>query len=194
MKWDQRYSEEGFAYGLKANDFLVEFSHLFPKGGKILCIAEGEGRNALHLLKEGHSVHGLDLSVVGKEKAQNLAKENGYDLGYEVGDLFEYDFGEEKWDGIVSIFFHCPIAMRENFHRKLEKGLKKGGIYLFEAYAKDQPEFATGGPKDADLLYNATDFDLSKLETLHQKDVKREILEGRYHTGDSSVVQYVGRK
>lgn len=44
--WNQRYSEEGFAYGTEPNDFLkAKYTHI-PKGGRVLCLAEGEGRNA----------------------------------------------------------------------------------------------------------------------------------------------------
>jgi len=193
-KWDQRYSEEGFAYGMEANSFLKDNGHLFPDNGNILCIAEGEGRNSLFLLENGHEVHGIDLSIVGKEKAQKLASENGHSLSYEVADLFEYDFGEDKWDGVVSIFFHSPENVRSEFHKKVEKSLKKNGVYLFEAYAKDQPEYATGGPKDDELLYRSEDFNISKLEAIVQQGIKREIIEGKYHTGKSSVIQYIGRK
>ncbi len=194
QKWDERFSEEGFAYGVEPNDFLREKLENFPVGAKVLCIAEGEGRNALGLLKRGCEVHGVDLSSVGKEKALAFTKENGFEMTYEIADLFEYDFGEEKWDGIVSIFFHCPTGTRMEFHQKLERALKPGGLYLFEAYAKDQPEFGTGGPKDEELLYTTEDFKNSNLEQLHLEGVKREIIEGKYHTGMSSVIQYLGKK
>ena len=46
--WDERYSEAGFAYGTKPNDFLRENLEKLP-AGKILCLAEGEGRNAVFL-------------------------------------------------------------------------------------------------------------------------------------------------
>ncbi len=42
--WDQRYSRDNYAYGTKPNDFLMEMSDKLPTG-KVLCLAEGEGRN-----------------------------------------------------------------------------------------------------------------------------------------------------
>lgn len=45
--WDKRYSEEGFAYGVEPNDFLKANYSQIPKGGKVLCLAEGEGINAV---------------------------------------------------------------------------------------------------------------------------------------------------
>ena len=56
--WNQRCSEEGFAYGTEANDFLKAQYFRLPKRGRILCLAEGEGRNAIFLAKQGYSVSG----------------------------------------------------------------------------------------------------------------------------------------
>lgn len=42
--WDQRYSEEGWAYGQEPNEFLKENWRYFQSAGKILCLSEGEGR------------------------------------------------------------------------------------------------------------------------------------------------------
>lgn len=41
--WDERYSGESYAYGTKANDFLVSMTGRLPTG-KILCLAEGEDK------------------------------------------------------------------------------------------------------------------------------------------------------
>ena len=46
--WDQRYSSKDYAYGTKANDFLVSMYDKLPTG-KILCLEEGEGINAVWL-------------------------------------------------------------------------------------------------------------------------------------------------
>ena len=43
--WDERYREEGFAYGREPNDFLRGMVERLP-AGKTLCLAEGEGRKA----------------------------------------------------------------------------------------------------------------------------------------------------
>ena len=53
--WDQRYSSDSYAYGTEPNDFLVESVGSLPKG-KVLCLAEGEGRNAVWLAQQGREV------------------------------------------------------------------------------------------------------------------------------------------
>ena len=72
--WDQRYDREEFVYGKEPNDFLRENFSKIPKG-KILFLAEGEGRNAVFLAKQpGYEVTAMDSSSVGMEKARQLAQ------------------------------------------------------------------------------------------------------------------------
>ena len=52
--WNQRYSSETYAYGIDANDFLVSMVDRLQTG-KILCLAEGEGRNAVWLAEQGNA-------------------------------------------------------------------------------------------------------------------------------------------
>ena len=116
--WDQRYSEEEFAYGTAPNDFLRDEYSRIPAGGRVLCLAEGEGRNAVFLAKQGYAVTAVDLSPVGLEKAQNLAFENGVEISIKVVDLAEFELGHEVWDGIVSIAAHVPPNVRKNYIAK----------------------------------------------------------------------------
>lgn len=62
--WDGLYGEPGCAYGEQPNDFLREQAAALPTG-EALCLAEGEGRNAVHLAQLGHRVLAQDLSAVG---------------------------------------------------------------------------------------------------------------------------------
>jgi hypothetical protein len=51
--WNNRFQQPGFAYGDQPNDFLRQQAALIP-AGDALCLAEGEGRNAVHLAQLGH--------------------------------------------------------------------------------------------------------------------------------------------
>jgi 2-polyprenyl-3-methyl-5-hydroxy-6-metoxy-1,4-benzoquinol methylase len=73
--WDERYSAEEYAYGKTPNKFLEETVNCIPKG-KVLSLAEGEGRNAVFLAKQGYSVTAVDASSVGLNKARKLAEKN----------------------------------------------------------------------------------------------------------------------
>ena len=49
--WDERDKE---------NDFLKSEFSCIPKAGKVLCLAEGEGRNAVFLAMQGYQVTAVD--------------------------------------------------------------------------------------------------------------------------------------
>ena len=80
--WDDRYRAAEYAYGVEVNDFLrAQAEHIPP--GPVLCLAEGEGRNAVFLAARGHAVTAVDFSAEGLRKAERLA--NGIPLDDAVG-------------------------------------------------------------------------------------------------------------
>jgi 2-polyprenyl-3-methyl-5-hydroxy-6-metoxy-1,4-benzoquinol methylase len=194
--WDQRYSEVGFAYGKDPNDFLKLNSSAFIQGGKILCLCEGEGRNAIYLAQQGFEVTAVDSSTVGLTKAQAWAQSLNLIIQTIACDLNDYSLGEEKWDGIVSIFGHLPAPLRKSVHNKIITALKPEGIYLCEAYTPEQLKYNSGGPKDESMLMTEEILheELGVLETMNKNKIEREIHEGKYHQGQSAVIQYMGRK
>ncbi len=143
-KWDERYAQEGYLYGTEPNGFLKENFRQIPKG-KILFLAEGEGRNAVFLARQGYEVTAMDSSAVAMEKAGRLAQKNDVSITTFVTGLEDFDLGTEQWDGIVSIFCHLPPPLRKNVHARIVKALKKGDVLLAEAYTPDQLKYKTGG-------------------------------------------------
>ena len=193
--WDERYSTEDYAYGTKPNQFLEEnFNHI-PKG-RVLSIAEGEGRNAVFLAKQGYSVTAVDASLVGLNKARKLAEENGVVVEFIHADLAEYDLGENKWDGIVSIFCPLPSSIRKQLHKKVEAALKRNGVFLLEAYTPDQLKYGTGGGNSVDVMQSkeSLSLELAGLKFKHLIELERDVTEGVFHTGIGSVVQAIATK
>jgi SAM-dependent methyltransferase len=195
--WNERYGEDGFAYGTEPNDFLAANAqrHL-PEQGQILCLAEGEGRNALFLAGLGYRVTGVDGSAVGLEKARALAVRHGVEIETVVADLGEFDLGVDRWDGIVSIWCHVPPLLRARLHRAVVAALRPGGSLLLEAYTPTQLAYKTGGPSSAELMMTLAGVreELAGLELVHGEEALREVHEGRYHQGMSAVLQIVARK
>lgn len=128
--WDERYRSKEYAYGTEPNQFLKQNFHHLPKG-RILSLAEGEGRNAVFLAQQGYSVTAVDTSIVGLHKAQKWAEANGVTVNWVHADLADYDFGNHEWDGIVSIF--CPLlpAVRKKMYDRLQLGLKQSAGSLY---------------------------------------------------------------
>jgi len=199
--WDERYSEDGFAYGTEPNDFLRETLPTLelPKGAapKCLLLAEGEGRNAVFMAKQGWEATGVDSSSVGLAKAQTLAQERGVKIETEVADLETYDLGASKWDCIVGIFCHMPPPVRARVLSSVPTALAPGGYFVLECYTPQQLEFKTGGPPVEALMYTSQilqDALGDSLEIVKNEEVVRDVIEGKYHTGKAATVQFVGRK
>lgn len=193
--WDERYNSDEYAYGKEPNDFLKKVVGTLPSG-RILCLAEGEGRNAVFLATQGYEVFAVDASPVGLAKAQRLAKERGVTITTEAADLADFDIGKEQWDGIVSIFCHLPPELRRQVHHAVVEGLKPGGVLVLEAYTPKQLEYKTGGPPVAEMTMTLERLhtELAGLEFTHASETVRPVQEGRYHHGDGAVVQLVAVK
>src|SRR5450631_1297678 len=155
--WDERYRVASYFYGADPNDFLREHCGEIPSGGEVLCLAEGEGRNAVFLAARGYRVVAVDQSAVGLRKAEGLAALNDVRITTIQADLAEYRIEPDRWDGIVSIWCHLPRPLRAEVYRQVLTGLKPGGVFLLEAYTPEQLRYGTGGPPTADLLVKLKD-------------------------------------
>lgn len=82
--WDQRYNTDEFVYGIHPNDFLMSIMPKLKGKKRVLCLAEGEGRNAVFLAEQGFDVTALDISQVAVEKGQRLAKQRGVEVNWLV--------------------------------------------------------------------------------------------------------------
>ncbi|MCM3871652.1 MAG: class I SAM-dependent methyltransferase [Pyrinomonadaceae bacterium] len=193
--WDERYSSEEYAYGTSPNEFLEQNFGQIPKG-KVLSLAEGEGRNAVFLAKHGYSVTAVDASTVGLNKARKLAAANGVVVEFIHADLAVYDLGENQWDGIVSIFCPLPSSLRKQLYKKLQVALKRNGVFLLEAYTPDQLRYGSGGGKSADVMQtkNSLSLELSGLTFSYLVELERDVREGTYHTGVGAVVQAIASR
>jgi SAM-dependent methyltransferase len=193
--WDARYSEYELAYGDAPNDFLREQAHRIPRG-RVLCLAEGQGRNALHLAALGYDVTAMDQSTAGLARARKLAAERGLALTLVAADLNDFVIEPGAWQGIVATYAHLPPELRARVHRAAAAGLAPGGVFILEAYTPAQLANATGGPRDASLLMtlDALRAELAGLELLVAQEIDRDMIEGQYHRGPAAVVQVVGRK
>jgi SAM-dependent methyltransferase len=193
--WDARYGETGFAYGEQPNDVLRQQAAALPPG-RALCLAEGEGRNAVHLAQLGHAVVAQDLSSVGLAKARDLAERRGVAIETLCCDLAAFEPEPGSFDLVVAIWMHLPPLLRAETHRRAVAALRPGGHLILEAYTPRQLRFGTGGPPTETLLIEPEELrrELAGLELLALEERERWIEEGLYHRGRSAVVQAVGRK
>jgi SAM-dependent methyltransferase len=192
--WDEKFASDAWVYGQEPNDFLRE---LAPRlSGPVLCLGEGEGRNAVFLAQRGLSVTAVDASPVGLAKARRLAAARGVHVETCACDLADFELGQARWGAIVSIWCHTPTRLREQVHRRVVDALAPGGRFVLEAYTPRQLAFQTGGPKSPDLLVEpeALRRELAGLELERLEELERDVQEGTLHQGRSAVVQAVARR
>lgn len=192
--WNDVYSCDDYYYGTEPNDFLVE--HVGKLKGRILSLAEGEGRNAVFMAERGLDVLAVDGSEVGLRKTQELADCRNVQVDILLTDLNDFVPPANSVDGVLSVFAHLPSASRRALHQRCEQALKPGGIFMLEGYSQAQLSRTTGGPKNPDMLFSLEELlkDFSDSEMLLGQEIDREVLEGRGHTGVASVVQLIMRK
>jgi SAM-dependent methyltransferase len=193
--WDDRYAAPQYIYGETPNAFLAEMASQIP-AGPVLCLAEGEGRNAVHLATLGHRVTAVDQSEAGLAKARRLAAARGVEIETVIADLENFAIEPGGWAGIVAIFAHLPPAIRRKVHAQVVCGLRLGGVFVLEAYTRAQLAFGTGGPKSPELLMNLGSLraELAGLEFRIAREIEREVIEGDGHTGRGAVVQILARR
>lgn len=199
-RWDNRYSQEEFAYGTGPNNYLKEQLEKLPKG-KILFPAEGEGRNAAFAAKLGWTVIAFDISIEGQKKALRLAERNNVVIDYRVGELQTLNFTDGEFDAIALIYAHFPASIKSQLHKALDKYLRKEGTVIFEAFSKGHLNCLAqnenvGGPKDIESLFSIEEIktDFTNYNVIELKDTEIFLNEGLYHNGRGSVIRFVGRK
>ncbi len=193
--WDERYSKKEPTYGWEPNDFLREGISRIPPG-KVLCLAEGEGRNAVFLATQGYDVTAVDQSAVGLAKAQGFAAERGVAIKTGQSDLARFEIQPGAWQGIISIWAHVPSLVRGDLHKRCAAGLASGGLFLLEAYSPKQMGRGTGGPSDLDLLMDLAVVrrELAGLQFEIACERERDVQEGPFHNGVGSVIQILAKK
>lgn len=193
--WNDRYSSNEFVYGTEPNEFFKkELQKL--SSGKLLLIGEGEGRNAVFSAKNGWEVDAIDFSTVAREKAIKFAEKNSVLINYEVSDLTKYKFKQSNYDVVANIYLHLHRSSRKDIYSKSIASLKTGGVFLLEAFEKDQLGRTSGGPQNLEMLYSIEelnkDFKGMEIKLLEKKIIT--LGEGEHHKGEAAIVRLIAVK
>lgn len=193
--WNQKFSREDFLYGMAPNRFIEESAHIIPRNGRVLCLGEGEGRNAVFLAKMGFGVCAIDASDQGLEKARQYARHENVDIETLHLDLAEWKETPSEYDAVVSSYMHLPEPIRMEVFTKALRSIRKGGFLIAEFFSQDQLAFQSGGPKDEALLYTLQEFEnLFRTHNTVVHKLSKELVhlqEGVGHQGDGSVIRVI---
>jgi 2-polyprenyl-3-methyl-5-hydroxy-6-metoxy-1,4-benzoquinol methylase len=196
-RWNQRFGAAGYLFGTAPNAFLVSHKRLLSPGVRVLCVADGEGRNSVWLAEQGLDVTAFDFSPVAVEKARRLAAERGVAVRYEVASVYDWRWPDAGFDVVAAIFVQfADPPMRTYLFERIVRTLKPGGLLLLEGYTPRQLEYRTGGPPHRENLYTEALLReaFSALEILELREYDAEVAEGSGHRGRSALIDLVARK
>ncbi len=196
MKWDTRYATETYLFGKEPAVFLTREAVRIPDGGRVLCVADGEGRNSVYLASLGHHVTAFDPSPNAVAKARALAKDAGVTVDFNIATMAEWDWTQPT-DVIAAIFiqFLGPDDRAQVFDT-FRDALSPGGLLLLHGYAPRQVEYGTGGPPHVENMYTLPLLEeaFAGWEVLHSADYDAVIEEGVGHSGKSGLIDFIVRK
>jgi hypothetical protein len=137
--WDQLFKSDTYVFGKEPALFLREVVGRLPHGGRALDIAMSEGRNGVFLARQGLTVDGVDFSDEALRKARRLAREYKVKINAINADLNGYVIKAESYDVIVNINF-----LLRGLIPGIKRGLKRGGLVVFESWTVDQLKNSNG--------------------------------------------------
>ena len=196
--WNQRFDKEEFIFGKEPNEYLALQTRKYLKpNNKVLCIADGEGRNGVWLAKQGMQVVGFDASDIALRKAKQFAKDNQVEVEYSFSDTDSFDWQVNVYDAVIAIFIQfADPPLRARIFKQMHQALKPGGILVLQGYTPKQLEYKTGGPSLIEHLYTEQMIrDLTQeFQILDLRCYEQELNEGARHAGMSALLGLVAKK
>ena len=195
--WNKRFGSADYAFGTEPNEWLREQAHVWQRGQRVLCVADGEGRNSVWLAAQGLRVDAFDIADVGVAKARRLAAVKGVNVNYTVADCDSFNYESNAYDGVAAIFMQfADPAMRERQFTHIKRCLKPGGVLILQGYTPKQLDYKTGGPPQVSHLYTEAMLRqaFSDFEVLTLREYEAELKEGDRHSGMSALIGMVARK
>jgi 2-polyprenyl-3-methyl-5-hydroxy-6-metoxy-1,4-benzoquinol methylase len=194
--WNDRFAGEDFIFGTEPNRWLREHAAAFKPRGRILSVADGEGRNSVWLAKQGFQVEAFDFSAVGIAKARKLATQAGVTVDYQLTDCDGFAWPKAAYDGIAAIFVQfADPELRARLFANMIASLAPGGILILQGYTPKQLEYKTGGPSNVSHLYTEAMLRDAFRDTdiLELREYEAELGEGAGHHGRSALVGMIAR-
>lgn len=195
--WEERYAGDEYLFGTAPAVFVADQAHRLSAGTKLLAVADGEGRNSVWLAQQGHRVTAFDFAENALVKARRLAEARGVAVAFQRAGILDWPWTPEAFDAVVAVFIQfSPPEERAEVFAGIARTLRPGGMLLLHGYAPRQVEYGTGGPPfvanmyTLDLLHGA----FPGWEILHEADYDAEVQEGRGHSGQSALIDFVAVK
>jgi len=194
--WNSRYASTDYLFGTEPNAWLCEHAAQLPPRARVLCVADGEGRNSVWLAQQGHQVEAFDVSERAVAKARALAQRAGVEVAFQVTDCDAYPWAPARFDAVVAIFVQfADPALRTRLFAHMAEALRPGGVLVLQGYTPRQLAYGTGGPPWVEHLYTRELLEAAfpGLQTLVLREYEAELHEGTGHHGRSALIGLVAR-
>ncbi len=195
--WNRRFAGDDYLFGTEPNTWLREYAAVWSPGQRVLCVADGEGRNSVWLARQGLVVDAFDIADAGVAKARRLAAAHGVSVNFSVADCDGYAWPEAACDGVAAIFVQfADPAMRTRLFDHLVRCLKPGGTLVLQGYTPKQLDYKTGGPPFVSHLYTQPMLReaFAALDIGVLREWEAEVAEGSGHRGHSALIGLVARR
>jgi len=130
------------------SSWLIDNADLLPRGGRVLDVACGRGRNALWLAQSGCDVRAIDRNAEAIASLRDIAARSSLRIQGDVVDLETDpppDLGTAAYDAVVVFnYLHRPLMP------VLVNAVKPGGRIFYETFTTRQAE--RGHPRNPDFL------------------------------------------
>lgn len=151
--WNERYELEGSVWGAAPNHFVEDrLGGLAPC--RVLDLGSGQGRNAIWLAQQGHTVTAVDVSDIATAQAAEIAASVGVEADFIAADLESWEPPAGQYDLVLLAYMQAPEGMRKSLHAKAAKALRGGGSVFVIAHHSDNLEHGVGGPPMPEILFD----------------------------------------
>jgi SAM-dependent methyltransferase len=118
---------------------FIETSLGLERGGTMLDLACGTGRQAIELARRGYEVVAFDLSLQMLARAGDEAQERDVKLNFVQGDMRDMTF-EAQFDGVYcwnTAFGYFDEEKNAHVVDRVHRALKAGGLFLLDVVNRD---------------------------------------------------------
>ncbi|MFQ3184085.1 MAG: SAM-dependent methyltransferase [Alteromonas macleodii] len=197
VMWEDRFSaKDGYLFGVEPAGVLMANPWLALPSKSVLCVADGEGRNAVHLARSGMHVTSFDLSVTAVGRSNALAKHADVVVQTHVSDWGCWDW-TQKFDMVVGIFiqFVGPELRAKQF-MDMKRALQSGGRLFLHGYRPEQIGRGTGGPPTVENMYTEVELHQAFAGWTVERSASYECEQasGSAHVGKAALIDFVARK
>ncbi|WP_322892042.1 MULTISPECIES: class I SAM-dependent methyltransferase [unclassified Yoonia] len=195
--WEERYSaSDDYLFGTAPAAVLADNPWLALAGQSVLCVADGEGRNSVHLAQSGMEVTAFDLSPTAVGRTKALADSAGVAVQAHVAGWGDWDWSQQ-FDMVAAIFIQfADPTLRARQFADMTRALRPGGRLLLHGYRPEQVGRGTGGPPHVENMYTESLLRdaFAGWHVERCASYERDQQAGSGHVGPAALIDFIARR